>query len=112
MRLPASGKVYLGKHRLIISRRLLEACQDIINGRARRGCNTGVLFSGGLIRCAHCGKAMIGEVIKRKLIRQLRPRGAPARPGAIRVQPEGGGLVGAFELGAETRDPGLFVSVP
>jgi site-specific DNA recombinase len=66
--LKRNGMVYLGKHRQVISRLLFEACQDIINGRVRRGCNTEALFSGGLIRCAHCGKAIIGEVINRRLI--------------------------------------------
>ena len=65
--LARDGKTYPGKYRLLISRQAFNTCQDILNARNRRMTNHMHLFSGGLIRCAHCGSAMTGELIRRKL---------------------------------------------
>ena len=62
-----NGRTYPGKYRLLISRQIFDTCQDILNGRNRRMTNHMHLFSGGLIRCAHCGFAMTGELIRRKI---------------------------------------------
>lgn len=63
-----NGSVHQGKYRLLIDRKTFETCQDILNGRNRRMSHHVHLFSGGLIRCAHCGFAMTGERIRRKLL--------------------------------------------
>lgn len=60
-----NGNVYQGKYRLIIDRPTFHACQEILNGKNRRMSQQAHLFSGGLIRCAHCGFAMTGERIRR-----------------------------------------------
>ena len=65
--LARNGKTHRGKYRLLISRQTFNLCQDILHGRNRRMANHTRLFSGGLIRCAHCGFAMTGELIRRKL---------------------------------------------
>ena len=62
-----NGKTYPGKYRLLIDRQTFNLCQDILHARNRRMANHAHLFSSGLIRCAHCGFAMTGEIIRRKL---------------------------------------------
>ncbi|MGE4159158.1 MAG: recombinase family protein [Planctomycetota bacterium] len=61
------GNVYQGKYRLIVDRTTFEACQEVLSGKSRRVLRHEHLFSGGLIRCAHCGFAMTSEHINRKL---------------------------------------------
>ena len=63
-----NGSILQGKYRILIDRKTFETCQDIMNGRNRRMSHHIHLFSGGLIRCAHCGFAMTGERIRRKLL--------------------------------------------
>lgn len=65
--LKRDGKTYKGQYRLLIDRSLFDRCQDILNGKNRRTGNPEILFSGGIFRCAHCGSAMVGEQIRRKL---------------------------------------------
>ena len=66
--LARNGQVHQGKYRLVIDRQTFEACQDVLHGRnRRREGNPEFLYSGGLFRCAHCGFAMCGEHIRRKL---------------------------------------------
>ncbi len=62
-----NGKTYRGKYRLLVNRQTFNLCQDILHGRNRRMASHSHLFAGGLIRCAHCGFAMTGELIRRKL---------------------------------------------
>ncbi len=63
-----NGSVHQGKYRLLIDRQTFDACQDILNGKNRRTSNHIHTFSGGIIRCAHCGFAVTGERISRKLL--------------------------------------------
>ena len=65
--LKRNGQVFEGRYRLLIDRRLFNACQDILNGRNRRTGNPDIAFSGGILRCACCDFAMTGELIRRKL---------------------------------------------
>ena len=60
-------KLYPGKHRPLIDRRTFETCQGILKGKNRRISKTNIPLSGGLFRCAFCGQAMTGEVIRKKL---------------------------------------------
>lgn len=61
------GRYYPGRYRLLVDPTLFEQCQDVLKGRNRRTGNPDLLFSGRLLRCAHCGSAMVGEQICRKL---------------------------------------------
>lgn len=61
------GRVFQGKHRLLINRETFEQCQDILSGKIRRRRETTLPFSGGLFRCQVCGAAMTAELIKKKL---------------------------------------------
>ena len=61
------GQVYPGKHQPLVSRRTFQACQDVLSGRNRRTGQPEIPYSGGLFRCAHCGAAITGENIRRKL---------------------------------------------
>ncbi|MEW6199766.1 MAG: recombinase family protein [Planctomycetota bacterium] len=61
------GQTFPGKHRQLISRALFDTCQDILNGRNRRTGAPDIPLSGGLLRCAHCGCAITGERIRRRL---------------------------------------------
>ncbi|MEK7745312.1 MAG: recombinase family protein, partial [Elusimicrobiota bacterium] len=63
-----NGNVHAGKYRLLIDRQTFQVCQDILSGKDRRMSHHAHLFSGGLLRCAHCGFAMTGELIRRKLL--------------------------------------------
>ncbi|MEX0643374.1 MAG: recombinase family protein [Pirellulales bacterium] len=65
--LKRNGQVFEGRYRLLIDRRLFDACQDIVNGRNRRTGNPDIMLAGGIIRCACCDFAMTGELIRRKL---------------------------------------------
>jgi len=62
-----NGKSYPGKFKTVISHQTFNLCQDILNGRNRRITVNSHLFSGGIIRCAYCGAAITGELIRRKL---------------------------------------------
>lgn len=61
------GKIYPGKHRPLVDRRTFDTCQEILEGKNRRISQTNIPLSGGLFRCAFCGQAMTGEVIRKKL---------------------------------------------
>jgi len=61
------GQVYRGKHVPLVSRETFQACQDILAGRNRRTGNPEIPYAGGLFRCAHCGGAITGENIRRRL---------------------------------------------
>ncbi|NLF29269.1 MAG: hypothetical protein GX591_00110 [Planctomycetes bacterium] len=65
--LERNGQVFKGRYRLLIDRRLFNACQDVLHGRNRRTGNPDIVFSGGVLRCACCDFAMTGELIRRKL---------------------------------------------
>ncbi len=62
-----NGKVYVGKFRPLVDRQLYEACRQILTGKNRRTGKPHIPYSGGLFRCAFCGRAMTGERIRRKL---------------------------------------------
>ncbi len=62
-----NGAVYKGAYRLLIHRDTFDACQHILKGRNRRTGTPRHKFAGGLFRCALCGYAMTGELIRRKL---------------------------------------------
>ena len=63
------GVTYPGRHRRLIARELFDVCQDILHGRNRRTSAPAIPLSGGLLRCAHCGAAITGEHIRRRLRR-------------------------------------------
>ena len=63
-----NGNVHQGKYRLLIDRQTFDTCQDILNGKNRRTSHHVHVFSGGIIRCAHCGFAVTGERIQRGLL--------------------------------------------
>ena len=62
-----TGEVFQGRYRLLIDRTLFEKCQRILNGKNRRTGNPDIMLSGAVLRCEHCGYAMTGEKIRRKL---------------------------------------------
>jgi site-specific DNA recombinase len=62
-----NGQVFPGRYRPIISRDIFDACQDVLRGRNRRLTRPNLPLAGGLIRCAHCGFAITGERIRRRL---------------------------------------------
>lgn len=61
------GETCPGKHRPLISHALFERCQDVLHGRNRRTGKPEIPLSGGLLVCAHCGSAITGERIRRRL---------------------------------------------
>ncbi|MCL2000826.1 MAG: recombinase family protein, partial [Planctomycetes bacterium] len=61
------GQRHPGLHKTLVDRATFERCQDIMKGRTRRTGTPTIPYGGGLFRCGVCGKAMIGEEIKRKL---------------------------------------------
>ncbi len=63
-----NGNVHQGKYRLLIDRPTFDACQGVLAGKYRRTSRHAHIFSGGIIRCAHCGFAVTGERIRRKLL--------------------------------------------
>ncbi len=62
------GVIYPGKFPPLISRTTFNACQDVLKGKNRRTGKPDLALSGGLFVCAHCGAAMSGERIRRKLL--------------------------------------------
>ena len=60
-------ETYLGKHRPLIDRATFQLCQDILHGKNRRTGKPEIPLSGGLFTCAHCGSAITGERIRRRL---------------------------------------------
>lgn len=63
-----NGNVHQGKYRLLVSRQTFDLCQEILSGKNRRMSQNAHPFSGGLFRCAYCGFALTGELIRRKLL--------------------------------------------
>ena len=60
-------ETYPGKHRPLIDRATFQLCQDILHGKNRRTGKPQIPLSGGLFTCAHCGSAITGERIRRRL---------------------------------------------
>jgi site-specific DNA recombinase len=65
--LARNGQVHQGRYQRLITRELFDACQEILSGKHRRTGKPVIPLAGGLIRCAHCGCAITGERIRRKL---------------------------------------------
>jgi DNA invertase Pin-like site-specific DNA recombinase len=65
--LARNGQIHQGRYQRLITRELFEACQEIINAKNRRTGKPLIPLSGGLLRCAHCGFAITGERIRRRL---------------------------------------------
>ena len=64
------GKRYQGTHEPLISLDLYEKVQAVLDGRnkpRRRANDKNFLFT-GLIRCGHCGCALVGDIKKQKYI--------------------------------------------
>ncbi len=61
------GNVYQGRYRQVIDRFTFDTCQDILHGKNRRTGSPNLQYAGGLFHCKHCGSAITGERIKRKL---------------------------------------------
>lgn len=61
------GGVYQGKHKLFVERNAFNECQAVLKGKNRRIGSPQLAFSGGLFRCAYCGFAVTGELIRKKL---------------------------------------------
>jgi hypothetical protein len=64
------GKTYAGKYEAIVSRELWQEVQDRLDGRSRqkpRKARHEFAFS-NLIRCGHCGCAMVGELKKQQYV--------------------------------------------
>lgn len=62
-----NGETFEGRYERLIGRDLFNECQTILQGRNRRTSKPSHPWSGGLLRCAHCGFAITGERIRRKL---------------------------------------------
>ena len=62
-----NGKTHQGKFKPLIHRQLFQMCQDLLAGRNRRTGHPNIPYNGGLFRCAHCSRAMVGEKIRRRL---------------------------------------------
>ena len=59
---------YAGKHRPLIDRSTFATCQELLDGKTRRTtAKIDLPFSGQLFTCQHCGAAITGERIRRKL---------------------------------------------
>ena len=65
--LSRNGSVHAGRHKLVVDRRIFEACQDVLKGRNRRTGSPDIMLSGCVLRCGICGSAITGEEIRRKL---------------------------------------------
>ncbi len=61
------GKTYPSKVQPLVTREQFNRCQDILHGRNRRTGRPEIPFGGGFFRCAQCGSAMTGEVIRKRL---------------------------------------------
>ena len=64
------GKVYQGTHEPLVDRVTWERCQEILDGRhenKHRKTKHDFAFS-GLIRCGHCGYALVGEIKKGRYV--------------------------------------------
>jgi DNA invertase Pin-like site-specific DNA recombinase len=62
-----NGQIHEGKYRLLITPAMFEKCQDELGGKNRRTGNPDLLFSGCIMKCAHCGQSIAGEFIRCKL---------------------------------------------
>lgn len=62
-----NGTVFEGRYERLIDRATFDACQDVLHGRNRRFSKPSHPLAGGLLTCAHCGQAITGERIRRKL---------------------------------------------
>lgn len=62
------GKRYVGKHEALISKRLFDKVQRIIEGRRQKGAQKWRFAFSGLITCAKCGCRFTAEIKKGKYI--------------------------------------------
>lgn len=60
------GKTVLGQHRPLIPHHLFQLCQELLGLKNRRHKTMSHPLGAGLMRCAHCGHAITGELIRRK----------------------------------------------
>ena len=65
--LVSKGKTYPSKLMPLVTRELFQRCQNILSGRNRRTGKPVIPLGGGSFRCARCGAAMTGELIKKAL---------------------------------------------
>jgi len=62
-----NGQTFEGRYHRLITRYLFNKCQEVLQGRNRRTGKPSHPFAGGLLRCDHCGFAITGERVRRKL---------------------------------------------
>jgi site-specific DNA recombinase len=65
------GRRYVGRHQPLVSRELWDRVQGVLDGRhaskSGRKTKRGFAFS-GLIKCGHCGCALVGELKKKRYV--------------------------------------------
>ncbi len=62
------GVTYLGTYEPIVSRKLWNQVQNILDLRHKRNTRTRRFAFSGLITCGHCGRAMVGELKKGRYV--------------------------------------------
>ncbi|GJQ27336.1 MAG: hypothetical protein HBSAPP02_23680 [Phycisphaerae bacterium] len=62
-----NGETFQGRHKPLVDRVTFDLCQHILDGKNRRIGKPQLALSGGLFNCAHCGHAVTGERIKKRL---------------------------------------------
>jgi site-specific DNA recombinase len=67
--LSGAGELYKGTHQPLVTHQLWAQVQEVLDGRRtkRQGLEQNFAFS-GLIKCAHCGCALVAEIKKGKYI--------------------------------------------
>ncbi|WP_334414633.1 recombinase family protein [Bradyrhizobium sp. AZCC 1588] len=66
-----NGRRYVGRHQPLVSRELWERVQGVLDGRhaSKSGRKTKRDFAfSGLIKCGHCGCALVGELKKKRYV--------------------------------------------
>lgn len=77
MRCPKSGELFEGKHRAIVPASLFKRVQEVLDGRLKPAkCKNDFLFR-RLLKCKHCGYALIGERQKGHVYYRCHTKGCP-----------------------------------
>ena len=64
IRVRKTGETFIGNHDALIPKHLFETVQDVLRGRLGKRTQVHDFLFRRLIKCAHCGYALIGEVQK------------------------------------------------
>lgn len=77
IRIKASGQTYEGNHEAIVPKRIFDTVQDVLHGRVGTRTQMHDFVFRRFVKCAHCGRSLIGDLKKGNVYYRCHTRTCP-----------------------------------